>query len=147
MWAKTWNNHTLARRGGHHQSPNQMYLHGMLQHGLRGVAIEEEELEDIEAFGIDWDDLEHNNLRTHHDLHNQLEPTPNTTNDNSNPFVLGHPVHLSHIFVSDPRCPFTEEQVQIFSEQLAHLPHFSADDMHSRRLLWIDSLHLATAFF
>jgi len=146
MWAETWNNHTLARRGGHHQSPNQMYLHGMLRHGLRGVAIEEEEPEDIDTFGIDWDDLERSNFRTHHDLHNQLN-TEESTGGNSNPFVIAHPTHLSHIFVDDPRCPFTDEQVQIFSEQVARLPYFSADDMHSRRLLWIDSLRLATVLF
>ena len=148
MWAKTWNNHMLARRGGRHQSPSQMYLHGMLEHGLRGVAIEQEEPEDIDAFGIDWDDLEQRNLRTHHDLHNQLEPATEEDTNGSNPFVLAHPSHLSHIFVGDPRCPFTtDEQIQIFSEQVTRLPYFSADDMHSRRLLWIDSLHLTTALF
>lgn len=151
MWAKTWNNHTLARHGCHHQSPSQMYLHGMLQHGLRGVAVEEEEPEDIDSFGIDWDDLERSNFRTHHDIHNQPtteEARDHDTNGNSNPFVLTHPTHLSHIFVNDPRCPFTtEEQIQTFSEQVARLPYFSADDMHSRRLLWIDSLHLTSTFF
>jgi hypothetical protein len=146
MWAKTWNNHTLARRGSYHQSPSQMYLHGMLQHGLRGVAIEEEGPEDIDTFGIDWDDLERSNVRTHHDIHNQ-PTTEGDTNSNSNPFVLAHPTRLSHIFVGDPRCPFTDEQIHIFSEQVARLPSFPALDMHSRRLLWIDSLHLTTALF
>jgi hypothetical protein len=137
-WAATWNNHVLQRRGQHHQSPHQMYLHGMIQHGVRGI-MPEEDPEDVEAYGIDWGALDEmgNYAAAGHD-------NGRAGNENLNPFLINHPSNLSHIDLSDPRCPFDENQIQQLSEQISLLPHYQVLDMHSQRLLWIDSLHIAT---
>jgi hypothetical protein len=134
-WAATWNNHTLQRRGQHHQSPHQMYLYGMVQNGVRGVMLEEDP-EDVEAYGIDWEALDEVNDHSRHDN--------DSGSDNLNPFLINHPSNLSHIDLSDPRCPFDENQVRQLSDQISVLPHYQMLDMHSKRLLWIDSLHIAT---
>jgi len=132
-WAAIWNNHTLERRGQHHQSPHQMYLQGMVQHGVRGVMVEEEP-DDMEAYGIDWGAM--GEFQDHHNAPSD--------EDELNPFLINHPTHLSHIDLVDPRCPFDLDQIQHLSHSISLLPHRQMHDMHSHRLLWIDSLRIAT---
>lgn len=120
-----------------------MYLHGMVQNGIRGVQIvsEDEDVDiDFQEYGIDWDDIQHPRIRQHHDVHN---PIP-TEGVNDNPFVVNHPTRLSHVDLLDPRCPFTADQITYLDSQLYLLPSFHLHDMHSRRLTWINALAIAT---
>ncbi len=142
VWTETWNNHTLARRSQEHRSPAHMYLHGMVQNGIRGVQLVPEE-EDI---GIDFKNMALtgpilNTLTSarHHDLHNPIL----NEGVNDNPFVVNHPTRLSHVDLADPRCPFTTEQITYLDSQLQLLPSYHLHDMHSRRLTWIHTLDIA----
>ena len=137
-WAATWNSHTLERRNQHHLSPHQMYLHGMIRNGVRGVMVEEDP-GDVDEYGIDWEDLDRQSFGEYHNQNNS-----SNANQDLNPFITNHPTHLSHVDLPDPRCPFNPDQIQLLSHQISLLSHFQASDMHSRRLVWIDSLHLAT---
>lgn len=138
-WANTWNHHTLARRNESHQSPHNMFLHGTIQNGHRGIQVDETiDDEDYDAFGIDWDDLDNDCMRQHHEEFNSDDGDP------SNPFLTNQPDHLSHIEVPDARCPFTLEQLSIFDAQVSALPVLAHHDMISRRLLWIEALNIAT---
>jgi hypothetical protein len=54
-WIGMWNSHTLSIKGSPNRSPNQLYLHGMLTQGTRGLATSQPEGdEDAEDEGIDW---------------------------------------------------------------------------------------------
>lgn len=141
QWIETWNNHTLSRRGQPHQSPCQMYLYGMIENSVCGIQVEEDPDDiDSDVYGIDWEDIDHRNVREHHNLHNP--PIPN--DEYENPFMVQQPTRLSHIPVPDPNCPFTPEQIALFDLQMSALPHFYSIDMQSHRLTWIDGLQIAT---
>lgn len=142
-WCLTWNQHTLARRGQAHQSPQQLYTHGMITNGIRGIYPEnEDEIEDgdYDGYGIDWEDMDRPAILQHHQAYNLA----NDEVDDQNPFVVNHPDRLSHIEVPDLRCPFNAHQLAEFELALQDIPTFSAIDMHSNRLTWIDALNMAT---
>jgi len=139
MWTGTWNNHTLSRRGEPHRSPHNMYMYGMIENGVRGIQVEEQEGnsdEDFAGYGIDWDDINNPHTMQHHLANN---------NDNeADATIVFTPQQLSHVEVPDPRCPFTTDQIEFLDRQLSAMPIFSLHDMHSRRLLWIEALILVT---
>jgi hypothetical protein len=151
QWTETWNNHTLARRGDAHRTPANMYVYGMVNNGTRGIQVAPEDPADITddplagetdanyaGYGIDWDDLDIQRIQDHHNQSNVEEGDP------INPFLTNQPDRLSHVEVREPRCPFEHHQVQSLDTQLDTLPHRHHTDMQSRRLLWIDSLHIAS---
>lgn len=137
-WMSTWNNHTLARHGQTHESPQNMYVQGMVVNGIRGVHVADEAV-DHEEYGIDWEDLDRHRIRQHHD-----DANPENHTENENPFIINHPDHLSHVEVPDPHCPFNSEHLRIFEAELQNIPTILSTDMHSHQLTWIQALELAT---
>ncbi|OSC97868.1 hypothetical protein PYCCODRAFT_1376313 [Trametes coccinea BRFM310] len=147
VWAATWNQHIVARRGERHMAPAQMYLHGLAEHGQCGLlpgplADDAPEppangsADDAYAgYGIDWADLEHSRIREHHDMHNPNDGDP------SNPFLSNQPNHLSHVEVPDTRCPFTHEQLQLLDIQLSLLPCSQQNTVQGYTELWLAALH------
>jgi hypothetical protein len=142
-WTATWNYHTLSRRNQAHQSPHHMYVHGIVQNGVRGVQVVQGD-ENREEYGIDWEDMDRPTIRNHHDTFNLL-PGENLNGVNGNPFTVNHPDRLSHIEVPDAWCPFDAHKLHRFNTELRNLPTILSTDMHSHRLTWISTLALATA--
>jgi hypothetical protein len=143
QWVASWNHHVLGRRGEPHQSPHDLFIQGVIEHGHRGVFIESGEdqgVEDIASYGIDWNDLDDRRIRAHHDTRNPED------SDSTNPFVSNHPdSDLSHVEVPESRCPFADAQLRSFLSDVQPLLDSSLHiDMHSRRLLWIQALALAS---
>lgn len=140
-WTATWNNHTLSRRGQPHRSPQQMYVHGIVTNGVRGIHLDSGEPAEInhEEYGIDWEDLDRPVIRRHHETFN-----PENQVENDNPFIVNHPDRLSHVEVPDARCPFRDDQLHVFNTELQNLPDILSNDEHSLRLIWIRALALAT---
>jgi hypothetical protein len=140
-WTATWNNHTLSRRNQAHQSPQHMYVHGIVTNGVRGVHLDYEDIADgnHEEYGIDWEDMDRPAIRRHHDTFNLVNEV-----NNGNPFTVNHPDRLSHVEVPDARCPFDAHQLHRFDTELQNLPTILSTDMHSHRLTWINMLALAT---
>jgi hypothetical protein len=101
-WLATWNSHSLARGGQQHQIPQQLYLHGMIQNGVRGVHVEDLDNVDPDIYGIDWEDIDHPRFRNHYNTHNPRE--------NGNPFVVNHPSHLSRVDVFDPHSHLIQDK-------------------------------------
>ena len=64
-WTSTWNSHVLSRRGQLHQSPQDMYVQGMVTNGVRGVQLEHQGI-NPEEYGIDWEELDQRRIRQHH---------------------------------------------------------------------------------
>ncbi|KAG6837599.1 hypothetical protein H0H93_007013 [Arthromyces matolae] len=136
-WAEIWNHHVLARRGELHRSPREMYMFGIQENGFRGIFIDDAVEGNVEEFGIDWNEVDNAAARNHHNEHNVND------GDSTDPFTLPAPDHLSHVEVVDPHCPFSPIQLTLFESQVSALQTFHLQDMHSRRLLWIDSLAIA----
>jgi hypothetical protein len=101
----------------------------------------DEEVEDPDEFGVDWDDLEDDRIRRHHDTNN-----PGDARER-NPFISTRPEQLSVVDVPEARCPFSLERVQFLDNVLAQSPYFNSIDMHSRCLLWIEALSVASRMF
>ncbi|KAG1795503.1 uncharacterized protein BJ212DRAFT_1291330, partial [Suillus subaureus] len=102
---------------------------------------EDQEVEDIASYGIDWNDLDDQRLLAHHNTHNPED------GDSTNPFVSNHPdSNLSHVEVPVSRCPFTNTQLQSFLSDVQPLLDSSLYiDMHSCHLLWIQTLALVSS--
>jgi hypothetical protein len=139
-WIGAWNNHTLARRGQPHCTPTQLYLHGQIENGIRGIFPEPPDNADADYadYGIDWDDIDNRRIHDHHHLHN---PDDGNLRD---PLAANTPEHLSHVYVPDARCPFDETQLARLGAFLSSLPYFNNNDTGSNRSLWIEALHFAT---
>ncbi|KAK6966877.1 nitrite transporter NirC [Favolaschia claudopus] len=85
-WAKAWNSHQLTVRRQRERSPRDLFTFGMLLEGPRGIssflAAEEEEIEDINEYGIDWEVNTEPELIAH-----LFENNPHERVNNTDPFA------------------------------------------------------------
>jgi hypothetical protein len=139
-WSDAWNNHSLSFRGERQRSPADMYLFGMIQNGPRGIHIDDEEVDDIEAYGIDWEDYDDDRILNHHNQGNPVD------NQGDNPFSADshRPAaeNMSRVDVVEPGCPLTADQLQYLDSQLETLPYIHDRSMEMRRLIWISALNI-----
>lgn len=135
-WAGSWNEHVLSIRGERQRSPKDMFVFGMMQNGMRGFGSgeDEEDVDDLQGFGIDWEAFDDDAILAHHLANNPDNATY------ENPFQPHHPHHFSHVEIQLPNNPFTPLQMQTFEAALDQLPHRHCPAMHDRRLLWISAL-------
>ncbi|KNZ77035.1 hypothetical protein J132_07756 [Termitomyces sp. J132] len=138
VWAEVWNYLVLAHQNEHYCSSSDMFAFGMQKNGLQELHLNETIDENLEGFGINWNDIDNTQIRNHYDAHNANDGNA------ANPFLYPPPDHLSHTEVLDPQCPFTTEQLALFEPCIAELPIFNMQDMQSQQLFWIDSLSITT---
>ena len=143
-WAETWNNHKLQIRGEPQQTPQEMFFFSMLEDGPRGIIREqsrdqagdlEEENEDLATFGIDWEEMDDEQLMGHHHEHNppQLD----------NPFTTS-PSTLSEVICTPPGCPFSTESVHQLNLHLSQVVDLTSHSMLVRRVAWVEALRICT---
>lgn len=139
-WADAWNNHTLSFRGERQRSPADMYFFGMIQNGPRGLHMADEELDDIQGYGIDWEDYDDDRIFNHHNHAN----IPDNQGDNPFSTTTHRPSAetLTRVDVVPPGCPLTADQIVFLDSQLELLPYFDDQGMDMRRLLWISALNI-----
>ncbi|KAF8444465.1 hypothetical protein L210DRAFT_3373081, partial [Boletus edulis BED1] len=119
QWAEAWNHHPITIHGDHPRSPRDLFFFGMLQHGIRGVDFlqpesgESEDIGDIQAYGIDWEAFDEDNICNHH----QANSINSEEDIDDNPFVLG-PLHLSDVQVPEADYPLTHVQVLQLTQAL-----------------------------
>lgn len=117
-----------------------MYLFGMIQNGPRGIHVSDEDVEDIQAYGIDWDDYDDDHILNHHDQANGSD------NQGDNPFSAHthRPAaeQMSRVDVVEPGCPLTAEQLLYLNSQLDSLPYINDGSMEMRRLVWVSALNI-----
>ena len=140
-WAEAWNNHILAQRRARHASPRDMFFFGMLEQGVRGFDLGDS-IEDVESYGIDWNDFDDPQIRTHHVAEN-----PDPSYADNNPFLSQLPTHLNHVEVSIPDAPLSMEQIALLRNYLESLPFYNSRNMDDYRLLWISALNFVTTTF
>ncbi|KAJ7038388.1 hypothetical protein C8F04DRAFT_951132 [Mycena alexandri] len=140
-WAKTWNEHKIRFDNDRTRSPRDLFFFGMIQNGLRGFNADQEEeeiVEDLDAYGVDWEELHDADVIAHHMEHNtDQELDPDAL---ENPFSNDGPHRLSHVEVQEPLCPFSVEYVTQLDTHLVLNPHSASRNMNSRRDVWIDAL-------
>jgi len=140
QWAAAWNHHVIGRTGERHLSPHALLLQGTIERGQRSVFLAEEDIGNIEEYGIDWQDLDTGRIRAHHNTNNPNE----ADQPNSNPFIVNHPEQLSHVDVPETFSPLANQlqDEELYRRLQSILDHAHAD-MQSRRLLWIEALAIA----
>ncbi|KAK6977130.1 hypothetical protein R3P38DRAFT_2560206 [Favolaschia claudopus] len=144
-WAEAWNSHQLTVRRQRERSPRDLFMFGMLREGPRGISSflaveeEEEEIEDINEYGIDSEANEEPELIAH-----LLENNPDERTNNTDPFASSStPANLSEVLCEPPGCPFTPIQLQLLDEHLNSSVDLFSRNMNVRRLVWIEALQIA----
>ena len=114
----------------------------MIQNGPRGIhSADDEDLENIDSYGIDWDDNDNDQILDHHWQAN-IEDNPD-----QNPFVSHHPERMTQVDVDKSGCPLTEEQILHLNSQLNSLPYIHTCNMYSYQLIWTSALHICEVIF
>ncbi|KAJ7820588.1 hypothetical protein B0H14DRAFT_3111275 [Mycena olivaceomarginata] len=142
-WAEAWNSHQLTVRRQRDRSPRDLFLFGMLREGPRGISAfltpEEEGIENINEYGIDWEVNDEPNLIAH-----LLESNPHERATNSDPFASAStPANLSEVLCDPPGCPFSPAQLLRLDEQLSASVDLFSRNMNVRRLVWVRALEIA----
>lgn len=139
-WAEAWNNHKLQIRREHQQSPHEMFFFSMYEDGPRGLngprqhrEVDRLEEEDIESYGVDWEDMDDEELMAHHHQHNPLRL--------DNPLNIGPPV-LSEVECTPPDCPLSAESTLQLYWRLSRAVDVNSRSMLIRRMMWIEALHI-----
>lgn len=90
----------------------------MLVHGIRGdeIPVEEDSMteEELELYGVDWEELGDDEVLASHEENNTDEPETNPPVEQ-----LGQPQHLNEVRLDSPDCPFTDEQISWLTDRLA----------------------------
>ncbi|KAJ6492155.1 hypothetical protein C8R45DRAFT_825673 [Mycena sanguinolenta] len=124
-------------------SPRDLFLFGMLREGPRGIssflAPEEEDIEDINEYGVDWEVNEEPELICH-----LLEHNPHEHATNNDPFAsAGTPANLSEVLCDPPGCPFPPAQLSILDQHLSTSVDLFSRNMNVRRTVWVRALEVA----
>ena len=145
-WAEAWNAHRLHIRDEPSASPRELFMFGMLRHGARGIehitTPQEEEVDDIQAYGVDWDVINDPVLMEHHRTHNPAsEPSAHL-------FAPAEgPNHLSQVTCDPPLCPLHVDQVAMLNAHLTYHFDLTTRDMLVRKSIWEAALDYCTRMF
>jgi len=131
-WAVVWNSHRMHIRGERERSPRDMFIFGMIQNGPCG--LEQDEVEDINGYGVDWADLDDPAILGHHEQHNPDDAAIH------NPFVSRDPDEYSHVEVANAPSPLSSEQIELLDQELSQVPLYRSRSMSARRDMWIHAL-------
>ena len=135
-WANAWNNHKVSTPDQGQRSPHDLRWFSMLQNGTRGFEVLPQDLdtEEIDEYGIDWDDYNNSQVLSHHNEANVVDHLSH------NPFVTYEPEHLNDIQVDEPGCPLSVHQLGLLHEGLR--PYPSNGTMESRKIQWVRALDI-----
>jgi hypothetical protein len=126
----------MAIRGKCQHSPLDMFYFGMIEHGVCGFSEcqepVDEQVDDPASYGIDWNDLNNNQILHHH----HQENVPDTMG-HDNPFITHQPHEdqLAQVTVPEAGCPLSTDQLHYLNAQLDAQPDVASKSMHSQRLL------------
>lgn len=129
QWVSTWNNHAMrvaTPTGSTTRTPAALYTQGIIQHGQRSIATQEDPayLEDPDNYGVDWQDI--------------------PAHQAADAFVVEAPPHLAYVEVVDPQCPFQyEDQIRNLEQRISTVPECSGRNIASLCLHWIYGLDIA----
>jgi hypothetical protein len=98
-----------------------MYMFGMIQNGPQGMDFDDEHINNIQSYGIDWEDYDDDRILNHHNQFNDGDDHDlnSFTTINHRPLTE----QMSHVDIVEPDCPLTSQQVQYLDSQLDMLPY------------------------
>jgi hypothetical protein len=141
-WAEAWNNHKLQVPDGHQQTPQEMFFFSMVEDGPRGLngprqniqgGQDELEGEETSLYGVDWEDMENDELMVHHRRYN---PAPLY-----NPFGTAPP-SLSEVECTPPNCPLSVEGIHQLNHYLPQVVDVNSRSVLVRRIVWAQALNI-----
>jgi len=126
-WAEHWNAHGMRLKREKDNVPRDMFILGMRRRVVDDtIGRQEEAVEDVQEFGIDWDDEE---------LVRQLRAR------SVNPFNGYAPDTLNEVPCEAPECPLTLDQVNGLESALsAQFIMSTSHDMDVYTSVWIRAL-------
>ncbi|KAF8156470.1 hypothetical protein K438DRAFT_1910088 [Mycena galopus ATCC 62051] len=144
-WAEAWNSHKITVPNERKQSPREMFTFGLLEQGPRGLdrfmLAQEEEVDDLANFGVDWEGQVNPELISHHTANN-------TAVTSENPFDGDAlPAHMSEVTVESPNSPFSPEQCTQLDAELALVINTASRDMAVRKQVWKEALRICTELY
>jgi hypothetical protein len=148
-WANSWNNHKMQIPEQGTKSPADLRWFSMLQQGSRGFSpsassfqpVEETlGVDEVPEYGIDWNAYQDARIQNHHLTNNPADPFP------ENPFVSHQPETFNMVNVDESRCPFTDDELNIFTYNLNLIPQElrASRQMSDRKHVWIRALDICT---
>ncbi|KAJ7429689.1 hypothetical protein B0H11DRAFT_2401808 [Mycena galericulata] len=146
-WVEAWNSHQLTVRRQRERSPRDLFTFGTLREGPRGITSffrpEEEVVDDLNEYGVDWEVNQEPDLMAH-----LLENNPHERADADktcpHPFASAStPANLSEVLCDPPNCPFTAAQLQLLDQHLNASVDLFSRNMNVRRLVWQRALEIA----
>ncbi|KAJ7178456.1 hypothetical protein C8R43DRAFT_871806 [Mycena crocata] len=149
-WARSWNAHKIRFDNERTRSPADMFFFGMVQNGERGFEHEQiwedDNIEDLEAYGIDWEELHDADLMAHHADNNPDVDQEGDEEDlaPTNPFTNEGPHKLSHVEVVPPTCPLSPEELQLLNIHLGESLHSQSRNMNSRLAVWKEAFEFCS---
>ncbi|KAJ7194082.1 hypothetical protein GGX14DRAFT_378363 [Mycena pura] len=134
-WADAWNSHKITIKGEKKASPREMFTFGLLEQGPRGIGpliqAEEEAVEDLAQFGVDWEAQGNTDILAHH-----ADNNPQEWQDDRGFGDFPTPANMSEVVVEAPNCPFSADECTALDNELAQLVDVTSRDMAVRRLVW-----------
>jgi hypothetical protein len=123
-----------------------LFFFGMLEHGPRGVEIQDDHVaeENLPGYGVDWEDLDNPAIRRHHDEANIIETFGDDVADDP---LHQHPEHLSRVDVEEPDCFLTTDQVDFLDSQLAAHDFMHSNTIVAYRLRWLTVIDVCKALY
>ena len=99
----------------------------------------DEEIEDINSYGVDWQVADEPHLLRH-----LLRENPQD-GENENPFHA-QPAQLSDVPCDPPDSPFTPEQVALLDGALQERVDLHSRNMIIRRMVWQEAFNICSSF-
>lgn len=130
-WAQAWNHHTMQLKGERNSSPYKQFFYSLVRDGPRGLITPppEEDIDDLEHYGVDWAVNDNEELMAHHIENNPHEAAGDSA------FVV-KPTQLAHVPCEPPNCPLMPEQIAYLDATLAERVNLQSRGMTTRRTVW-----------
>ncbi|TBU51966.1 hypothetical protein BD310DRAFT_833201 [Dichomitus squalens] len=145
FFVKAWNEHKISLRTGPRRSPADMFGFDMLIHGVRGDAPADiiNSDEELEVYGLDWEALQEDDLRTSHATNNPLSEGWSSWLGRTGP-----PEHLNEVNVESPQIGNQEGFLLLaLSHTLPPLRYTGYVTQEQLMNRWVVGLATSTALF
>ncbi|KAF8337808.1 hypothetical protein F5887DRAFT_890337 [Amanita rubescens] len=128
-WAEDWNSHVMRLKGQKNRAPRDMFLSGLRERlNVDGVWRQEDDIENVGEFGIDWEGVEDEELIR--ELQSRGE----------NPFDDYAPDNMNDVPCEAPDCPLTRPQVEELDYILQEVFDRDTHDSDVKTAIWIRAL-------
>lgn len=128
-WAEHWNAHVMCLKGQKNRAPRDLFLIGLRRRlADLGIQRQEDNIDDLERFGIDWEDADDQELIR--ELRERGE----------NPFDDYAPDNMNDVPCEALDCPLTGLQVQRLDQVLQEEFDRDRDEREVKRAIWIRAL-------